>query len=67
MVTGLVEATGELCGERLLVASTGVFIELTARDGQAWTSEGQKLWACSKLWMICYKSAKQVVDSYKII
>lgn len=57
MVTGLVEATGEMCGERLLAASTGVFIELTARDGHAWTSERQRLWASSKLRMICYRSA----------
>lgn len=56
MVTGLVEATGEMCGERLLVASTGVFIEFTARDRHAWTSEGQRLGASSKLWMICYRS-----------
>lgn len=49
MITGLVEATGEMCGERLLVATTCVFIELTARDGHTWTGEGQRLWASSKL------------------
>lgn len=40
MVTGLVEAAGEVCGERLLVASASVFIKLTAGDGHTGPGEG---------------------------
>ncbi len=35
MITGLVEAAGQVCGQALLMAPAGVFIELTAGHGCA--------------------------------
>lgn len=52
MITGLVKAAGQVCGQALLMAPPGVFIELTAGDGCAGTGQGQRLRASGKVWVI---------------
>ncbi len=54
MITGLVEAAGQVCGQALLMAPAGVFIELTAGHGCAGAGAGQwqRLRASGKVWVI---------------
>lgn len=52
MITGLVEAAGQVCGQALLMAPAGVFIELTAGDGRAGAGQWQRLRASGKVWVI---------------
>lgn len=53
MVARLVESAGKVGGQGLLVAPSGVFIELTAGDGQTGGAHWQRLRAPRKLCMIC--------------
>lgn len=55
MVTGLVEPTGEMSGQWLLVAASGVFIELTAGDGQTGSAHWQSLRTSCKLCMVWWR------------
>lgn len=52
MITGLVEAAGQVCGQALLMAPSGVFIELTAGYGRTGAGQWQRLWASGKVWVI---------------
>lgn len=53
MITGLVEAAGQVRGQPLLVTPAGVFIELAAGDGNVGTALWQRLWASGEVWVIC--------------
>lgn len=52
MITGLVEAAGQVCGQALLMAPAGVFIELTAGDGHTGAGQRQRLRASGKVWVV---------------
>lgn len=52
MITGLVEAAGQVCGQPWLMAPAGVFIELTAGHGCAGAGQWQRLRASGKVWVI---------------
>lgn len=43
MIAGLVEAAGQVSGERLLVTSSGVFVQLAAGNRRTGGSHGQQL------------------------
>lgn len=53
MVAGLVQAAGQVRGERLLVAAAGVLVELAAGHGQAGRAERQQLRTVSELRTLC--------------
>lgn len=55
MVTGLIEPAGKVSGQRLLVAASGVFIQLTAGDRQTRRAHRQRLRAPRKFCMVCWR------------
>lgn len=59
MVTGLVEPAGQVSGQRLLVAAPGVFVQLTAGDGQTGRGHGQRLGAPRKLGVVCRRRRRR--------
>lgn len=63
MITGLVESAGEVGSQRLLVAASGVFIQLTAGDGQTGRAQRQRLRAPSKLSVVCRRQDMEYLSS----